>query len=112
VRVFLYGTLLDPRVFRRMAGTLRPFRRAVPARLPGFRRVAVRGTPYPTLLRGEGDVSGVIVTLPPVPLARLMSYEGASYRLTPVQVLTRRGPSHAHAWATAPWRADPRRPWP
>ncbi|MGG5809962.1 gamma-glutamylcyclotransferase family protein [Falsiroseomonas sp. CW058] len=112
LRVFLYGTLLDPRVFRRMAGALRPLRGALPARLPGHCRVALRGTPYPTLLRGAGEVGGLLVTLPPAPFARLAAYEGASYRLVPVRVLTARGPRRARAWAAAPWRADPAQGWP
>lgn len=111
MRVFLYGSLLDAGVFRRMAGTLAPFRRALPARLGGYRRVALRGTPYPTLLRAAGVVDGVLVALAPAPLARLSTYEGASYRLIPVRVQTSRGPRCARAWVAARWRADPARPW-
>lgn len=77
MRVFLYGTLLDPRVVRCHAGTIRPWQRALPARLDGFRRVVLRGTPYPTLVPGPGQVRGLLVTLPPGPFARLATYEGA-----------------------------------
>lgn len=111
MRVFLYGTLLDAGVFRRRAGTLAPLRHALPARLAGYRRVALRGTPYPTLLRAVGEVDGVLVGLAPVPFARLSTYEGASYHLIPVRVWTRHGPRLARAWAAARWRADPAQPW-
>jgi gamma-glutamylcyclotransferase (GGCT)/AIG2-like uncharacterized protein YtfP len=110
--VFLYGTLLDPRVFRRQAGTLRPWRQAVPALLPGFRRVHLRGTPYPTLVAAADEVAGLIVRLPPMPLESLRRYEGPSYRLCPVRAVTRRGPRAARAWMTAPRRAEFARPWP
>uniref|UniRef100_UPI0022EB5E15 gamma-glutamylcyclotransferase family protein n=1 Tax=Falsiroseomonas oryzae TaxID=2766473 RepID=UPI0022EB5E15 len=58
--VFLYGTLLDPRVFARFAGRA-PLRCALAAVLPGHRRVTLRGTPYPTLLRGAGEVHGLLL---------------------------------------------------
>jgi gamma-glutamylcyclotransferase (GGCT)/AIG2-like uncharacterized protein YtfP len=109
--VFLYGTLLDAGTFRRRAGTRKPLRAAVGAVLAGFRRVALRGTPYPTLLRGQGEVRGILLRLPPGPFARLSAYEGASYRLVPVRVRTPRGPRAARAWAAAPWRADPASDW-
>ena len=109
--VFVYGTLLDARVFARFAGHA-PLRRAVPARLVGWRRVALRGTPYPTLVRGEGLVSGLLLPrLPPVAFARLAAYEGASYALVPLRVSTRRGPRRARAWIAARWRADPATGW-
>lgn len=111
MRVFIYGTLLDAGVFRRMAGTLAPLRRAVPARLSGHCRVALRGTPYPTLIRAPGEVEGVLVALPPLPFRRLSAYEGASYRLRPIRVRTGRGPQLARAWMAARWRADAARPW-
>ncbi len=109
--VFVYGTLLDRRVFARFAGQA-PLRRAIPARLPGHRRVALRGTPYPTLLRAPGEVAGLLLLrLPPAALARLAAYEGASYGLAPVRVSTRRGPRWARAWLAARWRSDPSRDW-
>ncbi len=109
--VFVYGTLLDPRIFARFAGRA-PLRRALPARLSGHRRVPLRGTPYPTLLRGEGEVAGLLLPrLAPAALARLSAYEGPSYALVPLRVATPRGPRRARAWAAAPWRADAGRDW-
>jgi gamma-glutamylcyclotransferase (GGCT)/AIG2-like uncharacterized protein YtfP len=110
--VFLYGTLLDPGLFARMAGTRRPLRRAAQATLAGFRRVTLRGTPYPTLLPGHGTVAGLVVPLPPASLARLHRYEGASYTLVPMRVRTPRGMRRVRAWLAPRWRADPLRPWP
>lgn len=109
--VFVYGTLLDPRVFARFAGRA-PWRRAVPARLPGHRRVHLRGTPYPTLRRDPAvEVAGLLLPrLAPDALVRLAAYEGPCYRLRPVTVRTARGPRRARAWLAPDWRADPR-PW-
>ena len=109
--IFIYGTLLDPRVLTRFAGRA-AFRRAVPARLSGWRRVGLRGTPYPTLFRAPGEVQGLLLPpLPPESLARLAAYEGASYGLVPVRVTTPRGPRRARAWIAARWRALPDVAW-
>ena len=108
--IFTYGTLLAPRVFARFAGRA-PLRRALPARLMGWRRVVLRGTPYPTLVREPGEVRGLLLPrLAPAAFARLSAYEGASYALMPIRVTTPRGPRRARAWMAAPWRAT-RLPW-
>lgn len=113
--VFIYGTLLDARIFARFAGRA-PLRRAVPAELAGHRRVLLRGTPYPTLLRDaaapRGGVRGLLLPkLPPGAFARLAGYEGAAYALVPVRVATPRGPCRARAWMAPRWRADSGRDW-
>jgi len=110
--IFLYGTLLDPAVFARFAGRAAP-RRALSASLGFHRRVMLRGTPYPTLLRGgAGAVSGLLLPrLAPSALARLAAYEGPSYRLVPVTVATPRGRRRAWAWIAPAWRADRGRDW-
>ncbi|MBW8271269.1 gamma-glutamylcyclotransferase family protein [Caldovatus aquaticus] len=112
-RLFLYGTLLDPRRLAALSGEARLARRAVPALLPGHRRVRLRGTPYPTLLPDpEAAVRGLL--LPRVgaaALRRLAAYEGPPYRLAPVRVLTPRGPCRARAWLAPRWRADAARGW-
>lgn len=110
--VFVYGTLLDPAIFARFAGRA-PLRRALPARLAGWRRVMLRGTPYPTLVPGGenpgGAVAGLLLPrLAPASFARLAAYEGASYALVPVRVATARGPRRARAWVAARWRAGSR----
>lgn len=95
----------------REAGDARLHRRAIPAEAPGFCRVALRGTPYPTLTRGAGLVAGLLVLPAPTALLRLHAYEGPFYRLTPLRVRTARGPVRARAWIAPPWRASTR-PWP
>ena len=103
--VFVYGTLLDPRIFARFAGRA-ALRRARPARLAGWCRVVLRGTPYPTLTRGAGEVAGLLLPRLGAPdFARLQAYEGPSYALVPVRVATSRGPRRARAWVAARWRA-------
>jgi gamma-glutamylcyclotransferase (GGCT)/AIG2-like uncharacterized protein YtfP len=105
--LFLYGTLLRPAVLDRMAGQPGLARRLRPARLEGWTRVALRGTPYPTLLRAPGTATeGALLRCGAAALARLAAYEGASYRLVPVRVTTRRGPRRARAWVAPRWRAS------
>ena len=110
--LFLYGTLLDSRVFRRFAGQALP-RHAMPARLTGHRRVLLRGTPYPTLMRDDSsEVAGLLVPrLSPSALERLSVYEGAAYHLLPVTIMTPRGRRRARAWIAPPFLSDPRMEW-
>jgi gamma-glutamylcyclotransferase (GGCT)/AIG2-like uncharacterized protein YtfP len=99
MRLFLYGTLLGER-------RLGP---SVPATLTGWRRVTLRGTPYPTLRRARGGaVSGAVVDVPAPVLRRLVAYEGPTYRLARVVVQTASGKTAARAWI-AP--GGTRRPW-
>lgn len=110
--LFLYGTLLDPGVLARMSGERALARRMRPARLPGWRRVHLRGTPYPTLLRDVASVvEGAALRVGAAALARLSAYEGSAYALAPVTVATARGAVRARAWIAPPWRADRARPW-
>lgn len=110
--LFLYGTLLDARVLDRMAGVKGLHRRLRPARLAGFRRVFLRGTPYPTLVpRRGGVVDGALLRVCGTPLVRLKAYEGPSYALHPLRVQTPRGPVRAVAWIAQRWRADQRGGW-
>ncbi|RYI99305.1 MAG: gamma-glutamylcyclotransferase [Acetobacteraceae bacterium] len=103
--LFLYGTLLDPRVLVRQSGEPALPRRLRPARLPGYARVALRGTPYPTLVARPGTVTeGALLRAGSAAYARLAAYEGADYRLVPVRVQTGRGPMRARAWMAPRWR--------
>ncbi len=110
MRVFLYGTLLDPSVLAARSG--RRGLRGVAARLPGWMRVALRGQPYPTLVRARRQaVRGLLLTLAGAPLRRLRVYEGAAYRLLPVLVLGPRGRTAALAWIARQALADAGAPW-
>lgn len=104
MRLFLYGTLRDPAIWTRLAG---PPGRASPATLRGWRRVALRASPYPTLRRG-GSVAGQARDVSAATLRRLIAYEGPRYRLTRVVVATPRGKTVAWTWIAA---AATRRPW-
>nr|WP_302479701.1 gamma-glutamylcyclotransferase family protein [Roseicella sp. DB1501] len=111
--MFLYGTLLDPLVLERVAGAPGLARRLRLALLPGWERVALRGTPYPTLRRRLGVLTpGAVLRPDPVAFARLTAYEGAEYRLVPVRVARLRQagggastPLWARAWVAPAWRA-------
>ncbi|WP_162530612.1 gamma-glutamylcyclotransferase family protein [Rhodovastum atsumiense] len=106
MRLFLYGTLVDPRRLAGFAGRALP---RLPARLPGWRRVALPGGRWPSLRRGPGEVEGVVVTVDAATLRRLTAYEGPAYRLVRLWVRTARGGLPAYAWI-AP--GTTRRPWP
>ena len=101
--IFYYGTLLDRRVLARRSGDAALLLRSVPAVLLGFRRVGLRGTPYPTLRRdGHAALAGELIRPSAAAFSRLTAYEGGAYRLCPVHVLTPRGRRRARAWLAAP----------
>jgi gamma-glutamylcyclotransferase (GGCT)/AIG2-like uncharacterized protein YtfP len=106
MRLFLYGTLLDPALLARFAGRPIPM---TPAALHGWRRVALPGGRYPTLRRARGIVIGAVATVDRCTLARLTAYEGPTYRLRPLTVSVARRKTVAHAWI-AP--SSTRRGWP
>lgn len=106
MRLFLYGTLLRPALLARFAGRAM---RQTPAALPGWRRVRLRGTPYPTLRRARAVVPGALVEVPAAALRRLDAYEGPRYRRVRVTVRAGSRPRAAVAWIAA---AVTLRPWP
>jgi gamma-glutamylcyclotransferase (GGCT)/AIG2-like uncharacterized protein YtfP len=95
MRLFLYGTLLDPDLLARFA---RHPAALVPATLRGWRRVALPVGRYPTLCRARGQVEGALSTVDGRTFARLAAYEGPAYRLTRVSVRTAKGNTTAQAW--------------
>lgn len=107
MRLFIYGTLLDPARLHRLAGSNCV---QTPARLEGWRRVRLRFTPYPTLRRAfRARVDGAVIEVSAPALRRLIAYEGAAYRLARVAVRTARGKTAASAWIAPAITA---RPWP
>jgi gamma-glutamylcyclotransferase (GGCT)/AIG2-like uncharacterized protein YtfP len=106
VILFLYGSLLDPAVWRRHAGG-KPNISGRPARLSGWRRVGLRGSSYPTLRRG-GAVKGLLRRVDAATLRRLIAYEGPRYALRRVVVATAHGKTPAWIWIAA---GATRRPW-
>lgn len=113
MRVFLYGSLMDRGVFARVTGTDAPLERARPALVTGFRRVTLRGTPFPTLLRDPAATAdGLLAEIPPALLPALHAYEGPLYRFLTVRVLCEGRLLAARAWIARPDRADMKRPWP
>jgi gamma-glutamylcyclotransferase (GGCT)/AIG2-like uncharacterized protein YtfP len=105
VLLFLYGTLLEPARLARCVG--RPVALA-PAWLRGWRRVAMRGGRYPTLVRARGCVRGAVAVVDAAGLRRLSTYEGPLYELRRLAVRTGRGNSVAGVWIA---RAASRREW-
>ena len=111
MNLFLYGTLADPEALGKCAG--KPLRAApVPARLHGFRRVLLRGAPFPTLRRAPGNaVHGLMVRVNAEMMVRLQNYESGRYRLVHVRLHTPRGPKRARCFygdapTNVPWVPD------
>jgi len=107
MRLFLYGTLLDPVTLAARSGDPGLPARCQNAKLRGWRRVAQTGTPWPTLRRqADGVVVGKLVIAGAAARRRLAAYEGPTYRLRRVVVEPR-----IQAWT---WIAPggTHRPWP
>jgi len=107
VRIFVYGTLLEPSIFRLVTGRAQPAPRA--ATLPRHRRVRLARLPYPTLLPDRaGQVTGAVLRVGPTVLARLRRYEGPLYRFVAVKVRRGRAWTNVHAWIARRGLAAPR----
>src|SRR5262245_36929624 len=83
MRLFFYGTLLDPDVLAAVVGPLAAKITVTPARLDGWQRRRARGRSYPIIHPVAGDsVAGVVTSaLVPEAVARLSAYEGPGYGL-------------------------------
>jgi gamma-glutamylcyclotransferase (GGCT)/AIG2-like uncharacterized protein YtfP len=98
--LFLYGTLLDAQTLARRGGVAGLG--GMTATLTGWRRVTVRHTRYPTLRRARGQaVTGRVVRVPAAAMRRLTAYEGPSYRLMRLVVVTQTGAVAAWTWVAA-----------
>lgn len=106
MRLFLYGTLLRPALLARLAGRSLGI---AACRAPGWRRVCLRGTRFPTLRRAPGAIAGGLAVADAAALRRLSAYEGPRYALRRISVVAGRRRCTAHAWIAA---AALNRPWP
>ncbi len=99
MRVFLYGSLLDPTTLAARSGEPGLLHRLEPAVLDGWCRVRLRGTNWPTLRRAPGaQAQGALLAASASALRSLARYEGPAYRLTPVVVRCGARPVSARAW--------------
>ncbi len=98
MRVFFYGTMMDPDVRRLVLGDRAAELEIRPALLPGFRRVAAARGDYPMLLRRAASrVGGQLADgLGQADLQRLMHFEGPDYLPSREAVI---GPSGERRWA-------------
>ena len=89
MNLFVYGTLLDPWIRRRVLG--RNHRLVIQqAVLRGHRIMRIRAKPYPNAQRCPGSHAQgqMLCGLSPSLLARLDAYEGDEYTRIPVRVFT------------------------
>ena len=95
-RLFSYGSLMFPRVMRRVTGSRAHGR---PAILEDYGRYRIRGQIYPGIVARQGEaVEGVLYCgISPAQWRRLDAFEGKSYRRQRVYL---RGPGDAtlSAW--------------
>ena len=99
MRLFVYGTLLDPRILAERSGEPALALRMRPATLGGWRRMAGKDGRYPTLVRDRaGRVDGAVLIASAAALRRLQAYEGPGYHLVRVLAEARSGMVPAHAW--------------
>lgn len=89
-RLFVYGTLKQADLLRRLLGKVPP---AVDASLDHYCRYRLRGRPYPGIRHRRHDhVDGRLLSgLSATQLRALDHYEGSEYRRTRVWVNTGRG---------------------
>ncbi len=114
MRLFFFGTLMDPEVRAIVMGRQLPADAVEPAVVQGFRRVFVAGRHYPMLLaHASGWVDGTLVSgLDAETVHRLQVYEGWEYTLTPLRVRTASGQTVlAQVFMCPPHVAADRRPW-
>lgn len=113
--VFFYGTLMDADILAAVLRTRRvPRARLRPATLHGYRRTALKGVSYPTLLPDPGapPVDGVLFRqCTRREWARLVAYEDREYTVGMVRVDTAQGPRQARVFLAGPrhgTKASPR----
>jgi gamma-glutamylcyclotransferase (GGCT)/AIG2-like uncharacterized protein YtfP len=112
IALFVYGSLLSPRILRAVIGRApRPQR----ATLQGYRRVSLRGQAYPGLLPdGATATTGAVLRVDARELRVLDRYEGELYRRERIVVRLDDGTTRsAQTYVLAPGarRRRTERPW-
>lgn len=98
---FFYGTLMDPDVLAAVIGRKMLPGRMKPATLAGWRRVGLKGTPYPVIVPGVAadTVAGIVVAgLTAADVRNLKRFEGAAYGIETVTVAADDGTVSASAF--------------
>jgi hypothetical protein len=127
MRLFFYGTLLDPDVRAAVIGPRASHVTVTPARLADWRRRRARGKSYPIILQAPGEhVPGVVTSvLDADAVERLTRYEGPGYGLydcqpvledgsaVPARVFqpTERLAADDAEWDLAAWQATEKSKW-
>ena len=103
--LFIYGTLLDPDLFRRITRTPLATLRPRPARAEGHVAVYAFGKPFPVLAQGEGHAEGLLIEgLSPAHWRALDAYEGREWQRTPLAVVCDGTTIEAVAYTTTAFR--------
>lgn len=90
--VFFYGTLQDPDVLSRVLQHPVPRTRLMAGTLLGYQRVYVQNRTYPTLIKGDGEVSGLVFkNCTPIEWARLCAFESSEYNVETLSAQTADG---------------------
>lgn len=114
MRLFFFGSLMDPDLFAVAVGRPLGDFDTAPGILSGFRRRKVRGENYPILVPHPGGrVEGLLVDrLTAAEIDRLHFFEGGEYALSPLPVVDREG-NHAgaHAFVSTGILEDAGEPW-
>lgn len=116
---FFYGTLMDADIRNAVLGKFTKNETVSPARLPGWRRVGVRGRSYPVIVPAAGAaVDGVSVSFADGaerPVTDLLTaFEGDEYRLVALELApgnivsvfagSRRCHPTGRAWSFSDWQ--------
>lgn len=114
MRLFFFGSLMDPDLFALVVGRPMSELEVAPGRLHGYRRHKVADEIYPILVPQPGGVvEGLLVDgLTDTEIDRLQFFEGGEYALHPLPVTDDEGrPVEAHAYVSTGILKDAGEPW-
>jgi hypothetical protein len=113
MRLFAFGTLMDPDLLALVLDRPLSDLTRTPASLPGYRSVRVLNESYPTLSEDpHGVVRGqVLQPMDGTAMDRLIFYEAGEYALSPIMVDTAEGPVDATLFASAERMQATAEPW-